>query len=176
MKILVLNASPRANGNTQMMAESFSKGAKEAGHDVDLVNLRGKKIGGCLACKYCFSHGGECVRKDDMQPILQKMDLVDMVVFATPIYWFDMSAQLKLVIDRMYAKASVGFRFNKVALLLDAGADHVFDAAIAQYKMTCGYLKWQNMGIITAPNMVQKGSMAQSPALKQAYDLGKSLE
>ncbi|MEE8716742.1 MAG: flavodoxin family protein [Coriobacteriales bacterium] len=175
MRILVLNGSPRANGNTEILSEAFRKGAEEAGNEVEVVNLRGKKIGGCLACKYCFSHGGQCVQQDDMQDILAKLDEADMLVLSSPIYWFDITAQLKAAIDRMYAKASVGFHLDKTALLLNSGADHVYDAAIAQYKAMTSYLKWEDKGIVTAPNMVEKGSARQSPALQQAYELGLSL-
>ena len=79
--------------------------------------------------------------------------------FCITIYWFDMTAQLKTVIDRMYAGGSTGFHFHQTALLLDAGADHVFDAAISQYKAMTSYLKWEDLGIICVPNMDNKGSM-----------------
>lgn len=99
----------------------------------------------------------------------------DVVVFASPIYWFDITAQMKTVIDRLYAGGSVGFHFHKTALLLDAGADHVFDAAIAQYKAMTSYLKWEDMGIITVPNMETKGSMTTAPNLDAVVKLGESL-
>ena len=93
----------------------------------------------------------------------------------SPIYWFDITAQMKTVIDRLYAGGSVGFHFHKTALLLDAGADHVFDAAIAQYKAMTSYLKWEDMGIITVPNMETKGSMTTAPNLAAVIRLGESL-
>ncbi len=175
MKITVLNGSPRKNGNTQIMIDTFCKGAKEVGHETEVLAIASMDIKGCIACKYCFAHEGECSQKDDMQQVLASIDQADMVVFASPIYWFDISAQLKTVIDRMYARGKVGFHFNKTAFLLDSGADKVYDAAIAQYKMMTGYLKWEDKGIITIPDMVDKGSMADSPKLKEVYELGKSL-
>lgn len=175
MRILVINASPREGGNTQQLAEAFSRGAEEVGNEILFLNLRGKKIAGCLGCRYCYAHEGKCVQRDDMQQILKTLDLVDMVVFASPIYWFDMNAQMKAVIDRMYAKGATGFAFNKVALILDAGGEHVFDAAVTQYRLTCNYLNWKNMGIVLASNMEKIGGAAASPAMRQAYELGKSL-
>lgn len=175
MKIIVLNGSPRARGNTELLAEEFIRGAADAGHQAELINLRGKKIAGCLGCQYCFAHSGTCVQKDDMAAILAALDQADMVVFASPIYWFDITAQMKTVIDRMYARGMVGFHFNRTALLLDSGADHVYDAAISQYKAMTSYLKWQDMGIVTAPNMTEKGSVKNSPAMAEAYRLGNSL-
>ena len=146
MNITILNGSPRVNGNTEIMAKEFEKGAKEAGHEVTLINLADKKVAGCLGCQYCFSHNGECVQKDDMADILQVLDKTDLVVFASPIYWFDITAQLKCVIDRMYARGKIGFNFRKTALLVDSGADGVYAAALAQYKAMCSYLRWESVG------------------------------
>ena len=176
MKIVVLNGSPRANGNTELLSQSFIRGAVEAGNEAELINLRGKKVAGCLGCKYCHGHGGECVQKDDMKEILASLNQADMAVFASPIYWFDITAQLKAVIDRLYANGKVGFHFTKTALILDSGADHVYDAAIAQYKAMTGYLRWQDMGIITAPDLAEKGSVKDTPAMDEAYQLGLSLK
>ena len=175
MKIGIINGSPRAEGNTYILSAEFARGAMDAGNDVEIISLCGKQIKGCLGCKYCYTHKGECVQKDDMQNIMEKLAFTDMVVFASPIYWFDITAQLKAVIDRMYAFGSIGFHFNKTALLLNSGADHVYTAAIAQYKAMTGYLKWEDKGIITVPGMTEKGSMESSPALKEAYQLGFSL-
>ena len=143
MKITILNGSPRHNGNTQIMADTFSETARENGHTVNILNIANMNIRGCLGCKYCYSH--------------------------------DMTAQLKTVIDRLYACGSTGFHFNKTALLLDAGADHVFDAAIAQYKGMTAYLKWEDKGIITVPNMLDKGSMKACPKLEDIRKLAASL-
>lgn len=173
MKIVVLNGSPRKAGNTEIMVEAFAKAAKN--HQVEILNIAHMNIRGCLGCKYCYAHQGECVQKDDMAKVLETLKDADMVVFASPIYWFDITAQLKTVIDRLYACGSVGFHFNKTALLLDAGADHVFDAAIAQYKAMTAYLKWEDKGIITVPNMLEKGSMKACPGLKEVVALAESL-
>lgn len=175
MKITVLNGSPRKNGNTEIMVNEFARGAKEAGHETEIISLGGKKISGCLGCQYCFSHDGVCVQKDDMAEVLKVLDETDLLVFASPIYWFDITAQLKSAIDRMYARGKIGFHFKKTALLLDSASDHVYDAALAQYKAMCSYLKWESVGEICIPGMAEKGSMSDALALKQVYELGKSL-
>ena len=175
MKITILNGSPRHNGNTQIMADTFARAAEEKGHKVTVLNIAGMNIRGCLACKYCYSHNGKCVQDDDMKNVLAELSDTDMVVFASPIYWFDITAQLKTVIDRLYACGSTGFHFHKTALLLDAGADHVFDAAIAQYKGMTAYLKWEDMGIIKVPNMADKGDMKACPQLEEIKKLASSL-
>lgn len=157
------------------MIDAFCKGAEEAGHTTEVLPIGSMSIKGCIACKYCFAHEGVCSQKDDMGQVLKSVDDADMVVFASPIYWFDISAQLKAVIDRMYARGKIGFHFNKTALLLNSGADNVYSAAIAQYKMMTGYLKWEDKGIITIPNMADKGSMSESPKLEEVYQLGTNL-
>lgn len=110
-----------------------------------------------------------------MSKVWEQLKDADMVVFASPIYWFDITAQLKTVIDRMYAGGGTGFHFNKTALLLDAGADNVFTAAITQYREMTAYLKWENKGIVCVPNMKEKGSMANAPQLDEVIKLAESL-
>ncbi len=175
MNIVVLSGSPRKGGNTAIMVGAFKEGAESAGHTVEVVDVAAKKIAPCCACKYCYSHGGDCAIPDDMTEVREALKRADMVTFASPVYWFDISAQLKLAIDRMYAFGSCGFSFSKVALLLDSGADGVYDAAIAAYKAMSSYLKWEDMGIVTIPGMAEKGDMAASPRLADVRALGASL-
>ena len=175
MNILVLNGSPRKKGNTEIMADAFIKGALEQGHQVEKVNLGHMKIAPCLACEFCFTHNGVCVQKDDMAEILDKVDNADMIVFASPIYWVSISAQLKAAIDRLYARAKKGFNIRYAALLLDSASDGVYRSAVAAYEDTCSYLRWENKGILTVPGMDAKGDMEHSDGVEKAYRLGKSL-
>lgn len=177
MKITILNGSPRKGGNTEVMANEFARGAMEAGHEVETLWVGNMDIKGCRGCFYCFANEGTCVQKDDMARVLESLDQTDMVVFASPIYWFDVTAQLKAVIDRMYARAKVGFHFNKTALLLDSGSDGVYDGAISMYKMMTSYIKWEDKGIIAIPDMdvPTKEAMKSHPRLKEVYEFGRSL-
>lgn len=175
MNIVVISGSPRKSGNTEIMSETFAKGAMENGHEVTIKKLSQLKVGPCTACKYCFTSGGVCSQKDDMTEILEAVDQADMLVFASPIYWFDITAQLKCVVDRMYARGKIGFHHKYVGLLLNSGAPGVYDAAVAQYKATNSYLKWQDKGIITIAGMEDKGSMNYSDKLKDVFEFGKSL-
>ena len=103
MKIAILNGSPRI-GNTAAMVNAFAEGAKEAGHEVDILHVGKMKISGCLACEYCHSKGeGKCVQKDDMEKVMPAYKEADMIVYASPIYYFAMTAQLSAAIQRMYA-------------------------------------------------------------------------
>ena len=101
MNILIVSGSPRKGGNTDIMAETFREEVVKKGHQAELVSLSGKKIAPCLGCQYCFGHDGQCVQKDDMAQLLEKVDQADLLVLASPIYWFDVSAQLKCFIDRL---------------------------------------------------------------------------
>ncbi|WP_206428088.1 flavodoxin family protein [Collinsella aerofaciens] len=116
MHIVVLSGSPRKGANTDTMVEAFAETAREGGNTVEVVRVASKKIAGCLGCQYCFAHGGVCVQKDDMANVIESLKDADMVVFASPIYWFDITAQEKAAIDRLYAFGATGFPFTKTAL------------------------------------------------------------
>ena len=175
MNILVITGSPRKGGNTDIMAEAFAQGARESGNQVTVKNAGAMNITPCQVCEYCFAHDGACMQQDDMTEILAEVDKSDMLVFASPVYWFGMSAQIKLVIDRLYARAAKGFRPTQTALLLNAMSKGVFEAAITQYKCTNNYLKWTDKGIITISGMNEKGSMKDAPELKEVIELGRSI-
>ena len=166
MNIVVLSGSPRKGANTDTMVEAFAETAREGSHAVEIVRVASKKIAGCLGCQYCAAHEGTCVQKDDM---------ADMVVFASPIYWFDITAQEKAVIDRLYAFGATGFPFTKTALLLDSHSDGVYDAAITAYKVACAYCKWEDQGIVTISGMEERDSMASSPKLEEVRELARKL-
>lgn len=154
MRILVLNGNPRPNGNTKSMVKAFQEGATEAGHLVDVVDVCGMKIGGCLACEYCHTKGhGECVQKDDMQKIYPLLEEAEMLVLASPIYYHNISGQLKCVIDRFYSAAYPVKppRLRKVAMLLSSGDADMYDGAMFSYRGDfLGYLGLENMGVFTA--------------------------
>lgn len=99
----------------------------------------------------------------------------DLLVLASPIYWFDVSAQTKCFIDRMYAFACKGFHVSAIAMLLNSGAAGVYGAAEAQLKAISSYLKWENKGTVEVPGMAEKGSMHDSEGLQRVLDFAKSL-
>ena len=98
--VLIISSSPRKKGNTNALCEQFQKGAEAKGHHVDLVRIMEKKIGFCLACDSCMKNGGKCIQKDDMAAILDLYSKADVLVLATPVYFYGISAQLKTFIDR----------------------------------------------------------------------------
>jgi multimeric flavodoxin WrbA len=172
MKIVILNGSPRKGGNTEIMADAFAEAAGKK-HEVVRVDVGQMNIRGCLGCGYCRTHDKQCVQKDDMTKVKEALAGAEMVVFASPIYWFDITAQLKAAIDRLYDGSAICW--TKTALLLDSGADNVYDAAIAQYKGMTSYLKWEDMGIVCVPMMKDKGSMKDAPQLAEVIKLAESL-
>lgn len=102
MKVIGINASPRKRANTQTLVETVLKGAAGKGAETRVVHLRELNINGCQGCEGCKKHLGRCVQKDDLTPLLQEMASYDAIVLGTPVYWFQVTAQLKILVDRLY--------------------------------------------------------------------------
>ena len=151
MKILILNGSPRPNGNTAAMVDAFLEGAKDNGHEITVVQVCRKKIAGCLACGYCHTkRNGKCVQQDDMQEVYPLLDDAEMIILASPIYYHSFTGQLQCAINRIYALDKPK-NLKKAALFLSSGSDNVFGGAIYEYENSfLDYLKLENMGIFTA--------------------------
>ena len=171
MNILILNGSPTRNGNTVALVNAFREGAESKGHDVTVVDVAHKKVAGCLSCGYCHGRGnGQCVQKDDMQAIYPLVQEADMIVFASPIYYFTLSAQLEAVIQRFYA-INHPAKAKYSALLLSSYSPDVYSGAVGQYQDMIAYMGMTDKGIITADNTTNK-----TPAkLAEARALGASL-
>ena len=156
MNILILQATPRANGNTSWMAEEYKNAALEAGHEVTVVNVSRKKIAGCLACEYCHGKGnGACIQQDDMQELYPLMAEAEVLVLAAPIYYFTLCAQIQAPIQRMYCVNSPA-KVKKMALLMSSYSPGVYDGAMAEYRDICNYWKVEDSGIVTATIDEQK--------------------
>lgn len=151
MNILVLNGSPRQDGNTANMVDAFAEGAKEKNHTVTIVSVCQKKISGCLACEYCHTKGKrKCIQQDDMQEIYPVLDSAEMIVLASPVYYHGFTGQLQCAINRIYALDKPK-NLKKAALILSSGSDDVYDGAIYEYQNSfIGYLELKDMGIFTA--------------------------
>ena len=175
MEILLINGSPRKDGNTEIMADVFLDGVRQNGHTAAKINLCDKDVCPCIACGYCFSHEGVCAQEDDMTAIYAALKKADMIVFASPIYYFGMTAQILAVIDRFYAVFRVGHHPKSCALLLDSCSPGVFTGATAQYKDIVSFLKWEDRGIITISGMNEKGAMRRSPELKKVREFALGL-
>ena len=176
MQILVLNGSPRPNGNTKGMVEAFREGAVSAGHHVDVVDVCRLKVNGCLACEYCHTKGhGSCVQKDDMQQIYDLLKEAEMLVLASPIYYHGITGQLKCVIDRFYSAAypTKPPHLKKVAMILSSGDAKMYDGAMFSYQGDfLNYLGLEDLGVFTA-----HGGENGSPAKRsELYSFGAGLK
>ena len=146
MKIVVLMGSPNRKGSTSILVESFKKGAEEAGHSCEVIDVCHANIHPCTGCIAC-GYEGPCVQKDDVEMIRAKLLAADMVVFATPLYYYGMSAQLKAVVDRFCAyNSSLNRRHLKSALLTVAwnADDWTFEALEAHYKTLVRYISFED--------------------------------
>ncbi len=175
--IVVLSGSPRKGGNTDKLAGAFIEGAQSRGKTVTLFRVADMTIGGCRGCGYCFEHKGVCVQQDDMLDILNSLRKADAVVFASPVYFFGMSAQLKAAIDRTYALLKEFIPVTRAALLLTCG-DKTADAAegsVATYTQILKYQKWENAGVIVAPGLHKTDDILGRPEIEMAGKLGREI-
>ena len=176
MKILVITGSPRKNGNSNTLAEHFIKGAEEAGHKVVRFDSAFKNVHPCIACNKCGMNG-ECVFKDDFEFVRNNIVDADAVVFATPMYYFGISAQIKAVIDRFYA-INGQIHVPKKAVLIMTYADTSSKEAqpiINHYETLLNYLGWSDAGKVIASGVWTEGSVNNTQYPKQAYELGKNI-
>ena len=121
-KVIVISTSLRAGSNSNMLADKFIEGALQAGHEVEKISLIGKDIRFCRGCLACQKLG-KCVINDDVDAIMQKVLHADVIVWATPIYYFEMSGQMKVLIDRMNAMYTLDYQFRDVYMLTVAAEE-----------------------------------------------------
>ena len=180
-KILVLNGSPRANGNTETLADAFIAGAEKAGHEVAKFDLQRMKIGYCLGCCQCVEKkGSPCIQKDDMDRIYPAYEAADVVVFASPLYFWGFSAQTKTALDRIFASMAAGGMKagdRGCALLIAAEEDTEknFQPMVDYYKTLAQNLHWRDLGMVLAGGVYRVGDIAGSKSLGEAEKLGASL-
>ena len=175
MKIIILQGSPNKKGSTSILAESFTKGALEAGHEVERFDLAKMNIHPCIGCVAC-GYEGPCVQKDDDQQIREAILGADMVVFATPLYYYGMSAQLKTIVDRFYSRTSK-LNHKKSVLMATAynSADWTMEALVAHYNTLVRYMDWQDAGQVLAIGCGSRSLVESSAFGNQAYKIGANL-
>ena len=181
--VAILLGSPRRGGNTETLAEALAKSAEENGAEVRRVRLQGKRLNGCLDCRRCWSTGTPCVQKDDMSEVYEAITEAQSVVFASPLYFYSWSAQIKPVWDRLLPffseESKAGVRGKKAVLISAAGdeGDECFSGLKESFRLACGYTKWEIAGEVCAPGMYPKDAVAGGGQkyIKEAYELGKRL-
>lgn len=176
-KVLIISSSPRKGGNSETLAAAFAKGAQEAGHEVETVYLREKQLGFCRGCLACQKLG-HCVISDDAVGIAQKMHDAEVLVFATPVYYYSVSGQLKTMLDRANPLYGTDYRFTEVYLLATAAEDEP-ETVEGSEKAVQGWVdcfpRCRLAGTVFAGGVNDVGDIAGHRALEIAYETGKGL-
>ena len=176
-KVVVLSTSLRAGSNSHAMAEQFAEGAKAAGHMCELISLRGKEIRFCIGCLKC-QETGACVFKDDVPAIMESVLNADVVCWATPIYYYEMSGQMKTLIDRMNAMYPKYYKFRDIYLLTTAAEDAPFVPERAESGLQgwidC-YERCSLKGHLFCGGVNGPREISGNPKLQEAYELGKTV-
>ncbi len=174
--VLILSASPRKGGNSDLLCDQFLLGAQESGNRAEKVFLRDREIGYCLGCEAC-QQSGVCVRKDDMADILDKMIAADVIVMATPVYFYTMAAQMKTLIDRTVPRYTE-IR-NKAFFFIVTAADGDKRSLERTVEGFRGFLACldgaEERGVVYGAGAWKKGDIRTTPAMEEAYALGKAI-
>lgn len=179
-KIVILNGSPRRNGNTSALVQKFTEGTESVGNTVTEFFLDKMDIHGC---KGCFgghsSRECPCVQKDDMSKIYPVVKECDVIVLATPLYYWNMSGQIRTAIDRLFAleegDGNLLRGHGRASALLMAAEGNGFEDVLTYYDNLMKHLKWKNLGHVLAGGNGDVGDISGKPELEQAYELGKSI-
>lgn len=177
MKVMIITGSHRPKSNSGILADHLRKGAEEAGHSVFRFDAAYKKVHPCIGCDRC-GMDGPCIFEDDMEVVRENIIPADVVVLASPMYYFGLSTQIKAVIDRFYA-FNPHITAPKQAYLLVAlgGGDlKTCEGITRQYGMICDFLHWKDMGRVIAPNVNAEEDVLKTPFPRQAYELGRNLK
>ena len=176
-KVLILSASPRKGGNSDLLCDQFMRGAKDAGNQVEKVFLRNKSINYCIGCGVCQGNGGKCVQKDDMAEVLDKMIVADVIVMATPVYFYTMNAQMKTLIDRTCARYTE--ISNKDFYFIVAAADsskRAMERTLEGFRAFTSCLsRAKEKGIIYGTGAWKIGDIKKSDALNKAFEMGNTV-
>ena len=172
-KVLIISGSPRKGGNSDLLCDEFMRGALEAGHTAKKVRLQELKIGGCRACYGC-RNTGVCVQKDDMAALLEKLVQTDVIVLATPVYFYSMDGQMKTMIDRTLPRYTeiTGKEFYFIATAADgkSSMERTMDALRGFTDCLPGA---KVRGVIYGEGVYQKGEVTSTKAFRDAYKTGK---
>ena len=175
-RILLLSSSPRRHGNSDRLCDEFLRGAREAGHDAEKISLRDCRIGYCTGCGVCYDTR-TCPQRDDAAQIVGMMIAADVIVLATPVYFYTMSAQMKTLIDRCCA-GYLEIRAKEFYFIVAAA-----ETSVAAMERTIdgfrGFLDCldnpQEKGVVYGVGAWHKGDFQGKPAMKQAYEMGRNI-
>ena len=177
-KVLIISTSLRGGSNSDILARECEKGAKEAGHDVEYISLKGKEIKYCIGCLACQTKGS-CVLKDDVAEIMEKVKEAEVIVYATPIYYYEMAGQMKTLLDRLNPLYATDYAFRDIYMIATAAEDEesTFEKA---YNGLRGWVdcfeKAELKGIVTGGGIDEPNdAVHHKDTMQKAYELGKRL-
>ena len=176
-RIVILVGSIRKGGNTDLLAQAFAEGAGK-NNMVEIVSVADYKVNPCIGCNSCFTReGNQCFQKDDMTEIYEKLKSADMVVIASPVYFYGISAQLKAIVDRLHTPMRNEFQVKKLALLLVGAATlpELFDAIKLQYQLVLNFFHLEDAGMVLVRGVKDIGDIQGAKTLEEAYNLGASV-
>ena len=172
--VVVISTSIRANSNSEVLAKSFADGASYAGNNVEFITLKDKQIDFCKGCLVC-QQTGNCVIKDDVTKIMDKVIEADIVVWATPIYYYEMSGPMKVLLNRLNPIFSKEYKFRDVYFLATAAEDEerVYEKALSGLNgwIDC-FDKAELKGYVFCGGVTMGGEISENVKLKEAYDMG----
>lgn len=178
-KVLVLNGSPVAGGCSETLSDYLIRGVQENGNTAVKMNLSKMNLHPCIGCNGCkMGKGSPCVQKDDMAEIYQAIQDADAIVWASPLYWMQFTAQSKMVMDRLYAMSPESIANKQVVLLAAAASPtEMIEHTLLPYYQLCFVqsLGWKDAGSVLAGGVFGSGDVEKTPYAKQAYELGKAL-
>ena len=175
--IVILQGSPRRNGNTARLVQAFTDGLA-AEHKVTIINVSELKINYCVCCNSCFTRdGNRCFQEDDMRKILPALSDADVMVFASPVYFYGISAQLKTLLDRLHTPLRNTFKVKRTALLLVGAASlpELFDSILVQYRMLLNFFHLEDAGTVLVRGVKNIGDIEGRPELQAATELGRRI-
>lgn len=176
-KVLILSGSPRKDGNSDLLCDEFMRGTIESKNEVEKIFIRDKKIGCCNACYYCTSNNGKCAVNDDMSEIIDKMQSADVIVMASPVYFYSIDAQMKAVIDRCVARWR-DIPDKEFYYIMTAAEDSktVMDCTLECFRGFARCLdNATEKGVIFGKGVYEKGEIKNTRYMKEAYEMGKNV-
>ena len=176
-KVLVLSSTPRKGGNSDLLCEQFMMGAKEAGHHAEKISFKDVKINYCTGCGVCSKGKKSCPQKDDMAGILQKMIAADVIVMATPVYFYTMSAQMKTLIDRTCSRyTEIGNKEFYFIVTAAVSSKRALERTVEGFRGFTSCLSGaKEKGVIYGTSAWNIGDIKTSEAMKQSYEMGKAV-
>ena len=174
--IVILVGSMRKGGNTDLLARRFAEGAAQH-NNVEIVSVADYKIAPCIGCNTCFTREGNVCCNHDMDEVYEKLRRADVLVIASPVYFYGISAELKAVIDRLHTPMRNTFAVRKLALLLVGAAElpNLFDSILLQYQMILDFFHLQDCGKVLVRGVRDKGDIIGRPEMDEAYQLGLTI-